>query len=418
MSERSLKIAVIGSGAAGLTTSHLLQRQHDVTLLEKEGRLGGHTCTVTLEDGPDAGTPVDTGFIVMNHRNYPLLTRLLEHLGVTLRDSNMSFGYHDVPSGLQYSGSGLDGLFAQRGNLVNPVFWRMLMEVTMFFRLARRDLRRGLNASETLGEYLERNGFSSALINHHLIPMGSAIWSTPCDEMLRFPALSFLNFFQNHGLLTIRNRPQWKTVHGGSATYICKMQESWRRVEVRLNIKIDGILRKESGVAINFADGTSEAFDHVVLATHADQAFRLLTDPDEKECAALGCWQYANSRTLLHNDYSVLPPLKKIWSSWNFQRVEGSRTSLTYDMNRLQGLTTVKPLLVTLNPTIEPAGVIREFDYEHPMFTAEALAQRPVLKDLNGRRGTWYAGSYFGNGFHEDAVRAGVDVAKGFGIEL
>lgn len=418
MSDAPLKIAVIGSGAAGLTAAHLLQRRHSVTLLERNDRLGGHTCTVTLAEGPDAGTPVDTGFIVMNHRNYPLLTRLFEQLDVELRDSDMSFGYYDVPSGMQYCGSGLSGLFAQRRNLINPVFWRMLRDMPMFFRLAQRDLRQGLSSSETLGDYLQRNAFSSALIDHHLIPMGSAIWSTPCDEMLRFPALSFLRFFQNHGLLTLKDRPQWKTVCGGSSTYIRKMQQQWRRVEVRLNVNIAGVLRKEPGVMIDFAGGASEIFDHVVIATHADQALQLLEDPDERERTVLGCWRYARSRTLLHTDASVLPPLKKIWSSWNFQRVEGARTSLTYDMNRLQGLRTAQPLLVSLNAVREPAGVIREFNYDHPMFSGEALALRPELKALNGRRCTWFAGSYFGNGFHEDAVRSGVEVAGGFGIEL
>jgi len=418
MKSEPLKIAVIGSGVAGLTAAHILQRKHQVTLFEKEGRLGGHTNTVTLQGGPDAGTPVDTGFIVMNHRNYPLLTRLFEQLGVELRDSDMSFGYYDEPSGLQYSGDGLNGLFAQRINLLRPSFHRMVRDVLRFFETAQRDLEQNSLIDESLGEYLQRHRFGREFIDHHLIPMGSAIWSTPCEEMLQFPALSFLQFFRNHGLLTVNDRPQWRTVAGGSSTYITRMQEKWSQVTVRLNAAIAGVERLPSGVVVRHRDGSGESFDHVVIAVHADQVLKLLQDPDQTEQDLLACWHYTNSRTLLHTDSSVMPPLKKVWSSWNFQRIEGSRTSLTYDMNRLQGLKTVRPLFVTLNPAREPAGIIREFSYDHPMFTREALSQRSEQSQLNGRRNTWFAGSYFGNGFHEDAVRSAVAVAKGFEMEL
>jgi predicted NAD/FAD-binding protein len=213
-------IAVIGSGVAGLTAAHLLQRKHRVTILEKSERIGGHTNTVMLPDGPDAGTPIDTGFIVMNHRNYPLFTKLLEQLKVELRDSDMSFGYHDLPSGLQYCGSGLDGLFAQRKNIVSPAFHRMVRDTLRFFKTAQQDLNNAGLATESLGEYLERNRFGPEFIDHHLLPMGSAIWSTPCEKMLEFPAQSFMLFFQNHGLLTLNDRPQWRTVVGGSRSYI------------------------------------------------------------------------------------------------------------------------------------------------------------------------------------------------------
>jgi len=418
MMNEDRKIAVIGSGAAGLTAAHLLQRRHRVTLFEKEDRLGGHVNTVAIPDGADAGTPVDTGFIVMNHRNYPLLTRLFEQLGVQLRDSDMSFGYHDLPSGLQYCGSGLNGLFAQRSNLLKPSFHRMIRDTLRFFRTARADLDEPGLAEESLGDYLKRNAFGPEFINHHLIPMGSAIWSTPCEQMMQFPARSFLQFFHNHGLLAVNDRPQWRTVVGGSVDYVRRMQQAWTRVDIRLKADINGVRRTAAGVEIVFSDGTVESFDQVVLATHADQALQLLQDPSPDERRLLGCWQYTRSRTLLHTDESVMPPIRKVWSSWNFERVEGSRTSLTYHMNRLQGLDTRRQYFVSLNLPHEPRGVIREFSYTHPMYTREALASLPKLKQLNGTSSTWFAGSYHGNGFHEDAVRSAVTVAEGFGVEL
>jgi predicted NAD/FAD-binding protein len=416
--DQRLDIAVIGSGAGGLTAAHLLQRRHRVTLIEKEERLGGHTHTVTIPDGPDAGTAVDTGFIVMNHRNYPLLTRLFEQLGVQLRDSNMSFGYHDVPSGLQYCGSGLNGLFAQRSNLVRPSFHRMVRDTLRFFKTAEKDLREENPLDESLGDYLRQNGFGPEFIEHHLIPMGSAIWSTPCEQMMDFPARSFLQFFQNHGLLSLNDRPQWKTVAGGSCDYVRRMQREWTQVELRLGAELAGIRRTEDGVELHFRDGRTETYDHAVIATHADQALPLLEDPSPEESAILGCWQYTVSRTLLHTDESVMPPLRRVWSSWNFRRIEGERTCLTYHMNRLQGLETEREYFVSLNLPEEPRGIIRELHYEHPMYTRAALASREKLNGLNGRNHTWFAGSYCGNGFHEDAVRSAARIAERFGITL
>lgn len=410
-------IAVIGSGVAGLAAAHILQQTHRVTLFEKENRLGGHTHTVTIPDGPDAGTPVDTGFIVMNHRNYPLLTQLFNELGVELRDAEMSFGYHDVPSGLQYSGSGLGGMFAQRSNLFRPAFHRMIRDIMRFFKLAGHDVMEGNIPDETLADYLKRHEFGRAFIDHHIIPMGSAIWSTPCEEMMQFPARSFLQFFRNHGLLSLSDRPQWKTVIGGSSDYVERMRAQWKQVDIRLNAKIAGINRNH-GVRVLFHDRDEERFDQVLIATHADQALPLLIDPSEDEARSLGCWEYRRSRTLLHTDETVMPPLRKVWSSWNFTRLEGSQTCLTYSMNRLQGLKTTRHYFVSLNLRDEPGNVIRSFDYEHPMFTRAALAQRPQLEQLNGIRQTWFAGSYFGNGFHEDAVRSGIQAARAMIAQL
>lgn len=418
MDSRSQKIAVIGSGVAGLTAAHLLQSRHTITLFEKKDRLGGHTNTVTLPDGPDEGTPIDTGFIVMNHRNYPLLTRLFQQLDVPLRDSDMSFGYHDEPTGIQYCGSGINGLFAQRKNLIRPAFLRMVNDTLRFFKTAQADLNDPRLQEESLGDYLARHRFRSEFINWHLIPMGSAIWSTPCEEMMAFPARSFLQFFKNHGLLSVNDRPQWRTVVGGSSSYIAKMTDQWKRVEVRLNATLSGIQRSAGGVTVYLKDGTAEQFDQVIVATHADQALQLLQDPSAEEQNLLGCWRYTTSRTLLHSDESVMPPLRSVWSSWNFRRIEDNKTCLTYHMNRLMGLNTQHPYFVSLNLPEEPRHIIREFSYKHPMFTRKALACRLELQHLNGQQNTWFAGSYFGNGFHEDAVRSAVDVANAFGMKL
>ena len=412
------KIAVVGAGVAGLTATHLLRQKHDVTLIEKDARIGGHTNTVVIQEGADAGTPVDTGFIVMNHRNYPLLTRLFEQLGVQLRDSEMSFGYHDLPSGLQYSGSGLNGLFAQRSNLVNPAFRRMVRDVFRFFKLAEQDRGNPDLNRESLGDYLTRNAFSPEFITHHLMPMGSAIWSTPCEQMMAFPAASFFQFFHNHGLLSLKDRPQWKTVVGGSHDYIRRMRQGWDNVRVRKATSIAGIRRHPQGVELHFEDAPSEAFDEVVIAAHADQALKLLADPNHLEQELLGAWTYTRSRTFLHTDVDILPPLRRVWSAWNFQRVSGNVTCLTYHMNRLQGLKTKHEYLVTLNPPAEPRGIVAEFLYEHPMYTRDALNARTLLAQLNGTNHTWYAGSYFGNGFHEDAVRSAVEVAHALGVEF
>jgi uncharacterized protein len=417
--DKERSIAIVGSGIAGLTAAHLLHKSHRVILFEKSNRLGGHTNTITLDKGPDAGTAIDTGFIVMNHRNYPLFTKLLENLEVPLRNSNMSFSYYDRTTNLQYSGSGFGGLFAQRSNLFSRSFHHMLRDVFRFFKVAREDLNSGYAAHETLREYLEHRGFGHEFIEHHLIPMGSAIWSTPSTEMMEFPADSFLRFFNNHGLLTVNDRPQWRTVAGGSNAYIQKMLADWNNaVEIRLNADISGITRQNGAVQLHHKASNAETFDHVILATHADQVLQLLSDPTDDEKALFSKWSYTRSLTHLHTDESVMPPLKKIWSSWNFQRIHGPQTCLTYHMNRLQGLDTTHPYFVSLNLPIIPENILYEIEYEHPMYTHEAMETQPRLQALNGVHNTWFTGSYFGNGFHEDAVRSSVHIAEAFGETL
>ncbi len=423
MSQYQSKIAVVGGGVAGLTAAHILQRRHRVTLFEKNDYAGGHTHTVTIPDGPDKGTPVDTGFIVMNHRNYPLLTRLLKQLGVPLRDSEMSFGYWDEATQLQYSGGGLNGLFAQRRNLLRPSFIRMVREVLRFFREAERDRAAGGLRDQALGDYLKRGGYSEMFIRHHLIPMAAAIWSTPDNRMMEFPAESFVQFFHNHGLLTVNDRPQWRTVVGGSHSYVKRMLADFNG-EVHLSAPIASVRRFDDRVTLTTAAGPAGEFDGVVIAAHADEALALLADPSDAEQSLLGAWAYQPNDTVLHTDASVMPPLRRVWSSWNYTRERdgdpAGPATLTYDMNRLQGLRTHAPLFVSLNRRAHlPADrVIMRTIYHHPTYSREALAAQRELPSLNAQRRTWFCGSYFGYGFHEDAVRSAVEVGRGFELDL
>lgn len=413
------RIAVIGAGVAGLTAAYLLGRDHDVTLFERNEDPGGHTHTIAVPDGPDAGTPVDTGFIVMNHRNYPLFSRLLAHLGVRLQDSDMSFSYHCERTGFQYAGTGWNGLFAQRRNLASPAFWRMLRDILRFNARARRDLAAGGLAGQELGEYVARQGLSREFAERYLYAMAAAIWSAPPSEIRRFPALSFVRFFENHGLLSLSEAPRWKTVAGGSRTYVEAMLRRFSG-RLRLRAEVRAVRRGLEGVAVATAEG-AERFDRAVIAAHADEALALLEDPSEEERRLLGAWGYSTNRTVLHTDATVLPPLRRAWASWNYAREaaagEEAPVSLTYHMNRLQRLRTQAEYCVTLNRTapIPAQRVIRELVYTHPRYSPAALASQPELQRLNGARRTWFCGSYFGYGFHEDAVRAGVQAARGAG---
>lgn len=405
MDETPLRLAVVGAGVAGLTAAWLLQRRHQVTVLEQNDDAGGHTNTVSIPDGPDAGTPVDTGFIVLNDRNYPTFTRLLQQLGVAVRTADMSFGYHDRPSGLCYSTHDANRLFAQRRNLLDPRFLRLVADLLRFNRGGDP------GPEVTLREYCRRKSYSRFFQRHYLTAIGASVWSTPAEQMLDFPARSLRAFFRNHGMLSLTDRPVWQTIPGGSQTYVRRM-----RMEVRTQTRVAAISRHPDQVLV---DG--QPFDGVILACHADQALRLLQDPSPDERRLLSPWTYHRNRTVLHTDLSLMPPERRAWASWNFTRQRPEEpVFISYHMNRLQGLCTHHQYLVTLNrPDPYPEGsVVAAFDYEHPAYTRDSVATQAELPGLNGRNRTWFCGSYFGYGFHEDAVKSAVDLATSLGCPL
>ena len=404
------KIAIIGSGVAGLSAAHYLQKKFAVSIFEHDKRIGGHTNTVKVLEN-EKEIAIDTGFIVMNHRNYPNFSNLLKELNVPLFNSNMSFGYHDQNSNLQYSGSGLNGLFAQRKNIINKNFYLLIKEILRFYKQVKIDLNeKNITIDESLNDYLNKHDFSSYFTDHHLIPMGSAIWSTPHKDMLNFPALNFLNFFKNHGLLTINDRPQWKTIIGGSKTYIDKMISTWENVNIFTNTHVN-INRCNNKIKIN-TEKSTDIFDHVIIAVHADEVLGLLNDASINEINTFNTWEYSNSKTYLHTDESVMPSIKKVWSSWNFSRITNDETFLTYYMNMLQPLKTSTNYFVSLNPPFLPKNILYEINYSHPIFSKKSIQSRALLNNINGNNNTWFTGSYTNNGFHEDAVSSSYEITQ------
>ena len=418
-----MKIAVVGCGVAGLTAAWLLNRKHDIHLFEKNDYVGGHTRTLKVPDGPDAGVPVDTGFIVMNHRNYPLLTKVLEALDVELADSSMTFSYHDTSNGYGYSGNSIGSLFPRISYFVKGTHLAFVKDLWRFANIGYRDLQSGYLDGMRLGDYCDDRGFSSAFLNHYLFPMGAAIWSSPISEMREFPAQPYLHFLENHGLLRLTNRPQWKYVKGGSRTYVEAMLKDFRNVP-NLNAAPNFIRRENGKVVLGMSDGESLFFDHVVIGTHADEALKLLADPSAREMENLGPWRYQDNTVTLHTDISQLPPNRNLWSSWNFicepKHADKRPVSVSYYMNRLQDLKTEHDYIVTLNTTrpIDEAKVINRTVLTHPLYSFESMATQARLEKENGAGNTWFCGSYFGYGFHEDAVRSAVNVAKRLGVEL
>jgi len=423
MSNVRLRIAVVGGGISGIGAAHLLQRRHAVSLFEKNDYVGGHTHTIVIDDGPDKGTPVDTGFIVLNDRTYPLLMQFLAGLQVPIRKSDMSFSYTCRRTGLQYASRNLDTLFAQRRNLLRPSFWRFLIEIVRFNAKTRRRLAAGALQGLSLGAYLRQEAVIPSLVDSYLIPMAAAIWSTPDAWMMDFPAESFFRFMENHGLLSVSDQPQWYTVEGGSHAYVKAFLKGFAG-RVFSDRPVERIRRTKSGPVLTFVDGEEECYDRVVIATHADEALGLLSDPSPVETSCLSSWSYNRNTAVLHTDASFIPENFRARASWNYLREkDASReapVTLTYYMNRLQGLRAAEDYCVTLNPRrpVERSRIIRELVYHHPMYTAEAVATQQSLPGLNGRQHTFFCGSYFGYGFHEDALRSGVQVAEAFGIHL
>ncbi|UCG39781.1 MAG: FAD-dependent oxidoreductase [bacterium] len=412
--------AVVGGGVAGIVAAHLLQRVHQVTLFEANDYLGGHTHTVIVPDGPDAGTPVDTGFIVHNDRTYPLLRKFLSQLNVSVRDTGMSFSFHDRVSGLAYSSRGLRGLFAQPANLLRPGFWRMLEGIARFCRDGTRLVEEDRVPDVSLGRYLEGR-YPGETVHNFILPMASAIWSASMEDMEQFPAASFLRFYHNHGLLTLTRQPRWMTIVGGSRRYVEAFEGSFTG-SVHLGTPVVALRRENGRVRVRTAAGQSHTFDRVVVAAHADDALKMLEDPSDEERRLLGSWRYRANRTVLHTDTSVLPPVKGAWAAWNYcrERAGSGPVSVSYSMNILQGLRTSRHYCVSLNrqTPIDPGAVIAEMTYHHPVYTFVSTRTQPELPSLNGIRNTWFCGSYFGYGFHEDAVRSAVEVGRALGVEL
>ncbi len=410
-------VAVIGSGISGLGAAWLLSQHHQVTLFEADSRAGGHSNTV---DAPGKRpVPVDTGFIVYNTASYPNLIALFDHLGVPTAPTEMSFAVSADGGAYEYGGSSLAALFGQPSNLLRTDHWRMIADTLKFFREAPDPAANTADESLTLGAYLAQNRYSDAFVSRHILPMAAAIWSTPSARVLDFPVASFVRFFANHGLLQVRNRPQWRTVVGGSRTYVERILRS-SMIETRLDEAVHTVLRHGAFATVRTARADNR-FDAVVIATHADDALALLGDSDSDERRLLGTFSYVKNRAVLHGDASLMPRRRRLWSSWNYLGSgHGPDASLcvTYWMNKLQPLGADAPqLFVTLNPPREPAPgtTIATFDYAHPMFDGRVMAAQRQLWQLQGRRHTWFCGSYFGYGFHEDGLQAGLAVAEHIG---
>jgi uncharacterized protein len=408
------RVAVIGSGIAGLGAAARLHGRAEITVFEKDSWVGGHSHTVDVPWGP-LTVPVDTGFIVYNERNYPNLTRLFAELDVPTKPSDMSFAVSLDDGWLEYGTERFNAIFGQRRNVLRPRFLGLLLDITRFFRTAPRVLDTGHGDAPTLGDWLQRSGFGRAFIEDHLLPMAAAIWSCPTRVMLDFPLVSFLRFFNNHGLLSYDDRPEWRTVDGDSREYVRRLTAPFAD-RIRTATPVRSLRRDATGVVVVTDDG-SERFDAAVVATHGDQALRLLADAGDDERRILGAFRTQENIGYLHSDPGLMPRRRRVWSSWNYLGDRGTsgerRVFVTYWMNRLQRLDTWLPLFLTLNPTRLPRdGLIhRELAYEHPVFDRAALAAQAELPRIQGSRHTWFCGSYCGHGFHEDALAAGLAAA-------
>jgi uncharacterized protein len=415
------KVAIIGSGISGAAAAWALNSVHDVTLFEAAHRPGGHTATVDIDYD---GTPisVDTGFIVYNELNYPLLTALFRHLDVKTHASEMSFALSLDDGRLEWSGQSYAALFAQRRNLVSPGFYWMLREVLRFNRQCLVDRASRALDDKTIGEYLRWRGFSARFRDDYLVPMGAAIWSTPRASMLDFPALAFVNFFENHRLI-YQDRPEWRTVTGGSKNYLDKLLTPLGR-RVRLGEAVLEARREHGKVMLGLSAGRIETFDYAVFSGHSDQTLGILADASEDERAILSAVKFRPNRVVLHRDPALMPRRRAAWSAWNYLRSSRQggepEITMTYWMNRLQGIDETKPLFVSLNPEREPkAGtVFGEWSYEHPQFNAAALAAQKRLARIQGRWNCHFAGAWTGYGFHEDGLRSGLEAASALGAPM
>ena len=420
-----LNIAVIGSGISGLSAAWLLSKTHRVTLFEADDRIGGHSNTVTMDIN---GNPVDvdTGFICYNEATYPNLIALFDHLDVPSHDTSMSFSASMGGGAYEYSGGTWLGLGAQPLNMLRPSHWRMMKDIVRFFREGGNGIDT-IAENVTIGDWLQQHGYGEEFRTRHLIPMAAAIWSSSTGDMMAYPARAFLRFFQNHGLIQLYQRPKWKSVLGGSKVYVQRMIEDGD-FETVAGHPVTKIIRDTNGVTLFGPDGHPKRFDHVVIASHADQALAMLDAPDENESELLGAFDYSKNHAVLHRDRRYMPKRKLAWASWNYidwgasplsqdRTTSGDDLCLTYWMNALQQLPTQEDVFVTLNPPVEAAieNVAARFDYTHPIFDTAALAAQAELWSLQGTNNTWYCGAHFGAGFHEDGIQSGLAVAEQLG---
>ncbi len=414
-----MKLAIVGAGISGLVAAHVLAPEHDITVFEANDYAGGHTNTVAVTT-ETATHHVDTGFIVFNDRNYPNFERLLSGLNVASQPSTMSFSVSDQTGDFEYSGSSLNGLFAKRGHLATPSFLRMIGDLVRFNRQARSLLERD-EEGPSLGTWLEQQRFSEWFVQRLIVPQASAVWSADPRQMWTFPARFLVSFFDNHGMLGFRGRPQWRTVTGGSARYVSALTASLGE-RVRLSEPVTGVCRHPDHVGVSTRSGDTQTFDEVVLATHSDQALALLEDPSERERELLGAIPYQRNEAVLHTDVGMLPRRRRAWASWNYHLLDDPTptSTVTYHMNRLQAIDADREFCVTLNrgDAIDPAKVIRTISYAHPVFTAAGAAAHARHGEISGVNRTSYCGAYWGWGFHEDGVVSALRACERFGAGL
>jgi uncharacterized protein len=412
-----MRIAIVGAGVSGLVAAHLLHGRHEITVFEAGDRPGGHTHTVRV-DTADETHWVDTGFIVFNDRNYPLFERLLARLGVASQPTDMSFGASDEAGRFAYASTSPNGLFASRANLVSPAFHRMLADVVRFQRAARALVAGEDDDDPSLAEWLERRRFSTAFVERVIVPQAAAVWSADPRQMWSFPARFLAEFFDNHGMLSLRNRPRWRAVTGGSHRYVEALVAPFRD-RLRLATPVRAIHCHGDHVSLTPRGGEPERFDAVVLATHSDQALAMLADATPREHEVLGALPYQPNEAVLHTDTRLLPRHRRAWASWNYHLLDApaGRPTVTYHMNRLQSLDTAEQVFVTLNRTsaIDPAKVIRTIEYAHPVYTSAGMRAQGRHAEVSGRRRTHFCGAYWGWGFHEDGVASAVRVARALG---
>jgi predicted NAD/FAD-binding protein len=414
-----MKIAIVGAGVSGLTVAHLLHRDHEITVFEAADYPGGHTNTVRV-DTEHATHHVDTGFIVYNDRNYPNFERLLRRIGVEGQPSDMSFAVSDEKGDFEYASTSANGLYAKRSHIATPWFQRMIADVVRFQRSVR-ELLQGHGPGPSLGHWLEEQKFSRPFVERVIVPQASAVWSADPAQMWTFPVRFLAEFFDNHGMLGLRDRPQWRTVKGGSARYVEALVEPWRD-RMRLSAPVEAIARHDDHVLLTARGQEPERFDEVVIATHSDQALALLSDASDREHDLLGAIPYQANEAVLHTDRGLLPRRRRAWASWNYHLLEkpSPNTTVTYHMNRLQNLSADREFCVTLNRTgeIDPAKVIRTISYAHPVYTAAGEGAQARHAEISGVNRTHFCGAYWKWGFHEDGVASGVRVAERFGARL